>query len=45
MCLVAIDLKIDDFQTEYLEKMGLYLEALDRDVKKDSENPSVSRIL
>lgn len=27
------------------EKMNLYLEALDRDVKKDNENPSVGVIL
>lgn len=33
-CLVAIDLKIDDFKPEYMGKMDFYLEALDRDVKK-----------
>ena len=30
---------------EYLGKMNLYLEALDRDVKKPQENPSVGIIL
>ena len=44
-CLVAIDLKIDDFKPEYLGKMDFYLEALDRDVKKSHENPSVGMIL
>ena len=44
-CLVAIDLKIDDFKPEYLGKMEFYLEALDRDVKKLHENPSVGIIL
>ena len=44
-CLVAIDLKIDDFKPEYLGKMDFYLEALDRDVKKSCENPSVGIIL
>ena len=44
-CLVAIDLKIDDFKPEYLGKMEFYLEALDRDVKKPQENPSVGIIL
>lgn len=44
-CLVAIDLKIDDFKPEYLGKMEFYLEALDRDVKKEHENPSVGIIL
>lgn len=44
-CIVAIDLKIDDFKPEYLGKMEFYLEALDRDVKKLHENPSVGIIL
>lgn len=44
-CLVAIDLKIDDFKPEYLGKMEFYLEALDRDEKKSHENPSVGIIL
>lgn len=44
-CLVAIELKIDDFKPEYLGKMEFYLEALDRDVKKSHENPSVGIIL
>lgn len=44
-CLVAIELKIDDFKPEYLGKMQFYLEALDRDVKKPHENPSVGIIL
>ncbi|WP_330617586.1 PDDEXK nuclease domain-containing protein [Pseudobutyrivibrio sp.] len=44
-CLVAIDLKIDDFKPEYMGKMDFYLEALDRDVKKPHENPSVGMIL
>ncbi len=44
-CLVMIELKITDFKPEYLGKMNFYLEALDRDVKKDDENPSVGIIL
>lgn len=44
-CLVAIELKIDDFKPEYLGKLNFYLEALDRDVKKPHENPSVGIIL
>jgi len=45
MCLVAFELKIDDFKPEYLGKLNFYLEALDRDVKKKHENPSVGVIL
>lgn len=44
-CLVAFELKIDDFKPEYLGQINFYLEALDRDVKKQHENPSVGIIL
>ncbi len=44
-CLVAFDLKITDFKPEYLEKMEFYLEALDRDIKKEHEKPSIGIIL
>ena len=44
-CLVAFELKIDDFKPEYLGKINFYLEALDRNVKKPHENPSVGVIL
>ncbi len=44
-CLVAFDLKITDFKPEYLGKMEFYLEALDDDVKKKHEKPSVGIIL
>lgn len=44
-CLVMVELKIDDFKPEYLGKLNFYLEALDRDVRKPDENPSVGIIL
>jgi predicted nuclease of restriction endonuclease-like (RecB) superfamily len=44
-CLVAFELKIDKFKPEYVGKMDFYLEALDRDVKKAKENPSIGVIL
>ena len=44
-CLVAFELKIGDFQPEYISKMDFYLEALDRQEKKENENPSVGIIL
>lgn len=44
-CLVAFELKIGEFKPEYIGKMNLYLEALDREVKKQTENPSVGVIL
>lgn len=45
LCLVAFELKLGEFIPEYIGKMNLYLEALDRDVKKENENPSVGIIL
>lgn len=44
-CLVAIELKIGRFKPEHLGQLEFYLEALDRDVKKIGENPSVGLIL
>ncbi|MDR2204511.1 MAG: PDDEXK nuclease domain-containing protein [Nitrososphaerota archaeon] len=44
-CLVAIELKIGRFKPEHLGQLEFYLEALDRDVKKQNENPSVGLIL
>ena len=43
--MVAFELKSDDFSPEYIGKMNFYLEALDRDIKKPNENPSVGVIL
>lgn len=44
-CLVAFELKIGEFKPEYVGQINLYLEALDREVKKENENPSVGIIL
>jgi predicted nuclease of restriction endonuclease-like (RecB) superfamily len=44
-CLVAIELKVGKFSPEHLGQLNFYLEALDRDVKKPRENPSVGLIL
>ena len=44
-CLVAIELKAVGFEPEFVGKMDMYLEALDRDVKRENENPSIGIIL
>ena len=44
-CLVAFELKVGEFKLEYIGKMNLYLEALDRELKKKTENPGVGIIL
>jgi len=44
-CLIAFELKTDRFEPEYLGKINFYLEALDRDVRKPNENPSIGILL
>ncbi|MDR1238468.1 MAG: PDDEXK nuclease domain-containing protein [Propionibacteriaceae bacterium] len=43
-CMVAIELKVGPFKPEHLGQLNFYLEALDRDVRKPNENPSVGLI-
>ncbi len=43
--MVAIELKVGKFKPEYVSKLDFYLEALDRQVKKENENPSVGLLL
>jgi hypothetical protein len=42
---VAIELKVTRFEPEYLGKLSFYLEALDRDVRKQHEQPSIGVLL
>ena len=44
-CLVAVELKIGEFQPEFVGKMQFYLAALDRQVREKDENPSIGIIL
>lgn len=44
-CLVAFELKADRFKPAHLGQLNFYLEALDRDVKKPNENPSIGVLL
>jgi len=44
-CLVAFELKTDKFKPDHLGQLNFYLEALDRDVKKPNENPSIGVLL
>ncbi|MFV5367480.1 PDDEXK nuclease domain-containing protein [Acinetobacter junii] len=43
--LVAFELKIAKFSPEHLGKLGFYIKALDRYVKKPHENPSIGVLL
>lgn len=44
-CLVAFELKADKFKPDHLGQLNFYLEALDRDVKRPNENPSIGVLL
>ncbi len=44
-CLVAFELKIGKFKPSHLGQLEFYLEALDRDVKREDENPSIGVLL
>lgn len=44
-CYIAIELKIGEFKVEYAGKMLFYLTALDNEVKRASDHPSIGIIL
>jgi predicted nuclease of restriction endonuclease-like (RecB) superfamily len=44
-CLVAFELKADKFKPNHLGQLNFYLEALDRDIKRLNENPSIGVLL
>jgi predicted nuclease of restriction endonuclease-like (RecB) superfamily len=44
-CMVAIELKNERFKPEHLGQLNFYLEALDKDIKKEHENPSIGILL
>lgn len=43
--LVAFELKIGQFLPQHMGQLNFYLEALDRDIKKPHENPSIGVLL
>ncbi|MBK8428348.1 MAG: DUF1016 family protein [Lewinellaceae bacterium] len=44
-CMVAIELKREIFKPAHLGQLNFYLEALDRDIRKPHENPSIGILL
>lgn len=44
-CLVAFELKTDKFKPSYMGQLEFYLEALDRVVKLENENPSIGVLI
>ena len=44
-CMIAIELKVEKFKPAHLGQLNFYLEALDRNVKNENENPSIGILL
>lgn len=44
-CLVAVELKVGEFEPEFVGKMQFYLAALDDRAREEGENPSIGIIL
>lgn len=44
-CMVAMELKAGTFQPKDLGQLEFYMEALDRDVKRANENPTIGILL
>jgi predicted nuclease of restriction endonuclease-like (RecB) superfamily len=44
-CLIAVELKVGEFQPEFVGKMQFYLTALDKQAREKGENPSIGIIL
>lgn len=44
-CMVAVELKTDEFQPKDLGQLEFYLEALDQEERRSNENPSIGIIL
>ena len=44
-CYVVVELKSGKFKPEYTGKLNFYLSAVDSQIKKDSDNPSIGILL
>ena len=44
-CMVALELKSIEFHPQHLGQLQFYLEALDQDIKKPHENPSIGILI
>lgn len=44
-CFVVFELKTEKFKPEFIGQLNFYLEALDRDVRRENENPSIGILL
>jgi predicted nuclease of restriction endonuclease-like (RecB) superfamily len=44
-CIVAVDLKVVEFEPEFVGKLDYYLQLVDEQLKQDDDNPSIGILL
>jgi len=44
-CFVVLELKVGKFEAEHIGKLGLYISAINHQMKKDSDNPTIGMII
>lgn len=44
-CYVVIELKVDRFKPEHLGQLGFYITAIDKNVKRDEDNPTIGLLI
>ena len=44
-CYIAIELKVTEFQPEYTGKLGYYISAINNQLKKDIDNPTIGLLI
>ena len=44
-CFVVIELKVGDFEPEYIGKLGFYISAINHQRKKESDNPTIGMVI
>jgi predicted nuclease of restriction endonuclease-like (RecB) superfamily len=44
-CYIVIELKVNEFEPEYTGKLGYYIVAIDEQLKKDLDNPTIGLLI
>ena len=44
-CYIVIELKVNEFEPEYTGKLGYYIVAIDEQLKKDIDNPTIGLLI
>lgn len=44
-CYIVVELKVTEFKPEYIGKLGFYVKAIDKTIKKSCDNPTIGLLL